>query len=278
MYKWLIMVMALGITTAQAQYYYNDIMSNHTARDNYSQLKKAGIRHITVASTNPDGSPTEGFSVKQEVNNRSNSIETISTSAYSSPSTLTSVYNSDSWPQSATDSTDGSVARIIYTYTNDATPVLSTVSSSTGFPGESSNLFRETRQYTFSGSTPKTMIRTKNGKDTLRVTFITEEHGWVGEERWYEKGKPTEIYYYYYDGNGRVTDVAHYNKTAHKILPDYTFEYDANGRLTSMMTVLNGTNQYRTWRYKYDGRGLKTGETVFNKYKQQEGKLVYSYE
>lgn len=278
MYKWLFMVMAFSITTARSQYYYNDILSNRTARENYLQLKKAGTRQMTVTSYNPDGSATEGFSVKQQVNNRNNTIETVSTSAYSNPSVLTSVYNSDGWPQSATDSTDGSVARIVYSYTSGTTPTLNTVSSASGFPGETSNLFKEIRQYTFSGNLPKTMLRTKNGRDTLRVNFIPEEHGWIGEERWFEKGKPTEIYYYYYDASGRVTDVAHYNKTARKILPDYTFEYDATGRLASMMTVLNGTNQYRTWRYTYDARGLKTGEVVYNKYKQQEGKLVYSYE
>ena len=278
MHKWLFMVIVLSITTARAQYYYNDILSNRTARDNYLQLKKSGIRQVTVASYNPDGNPTEGFSVKQQVSNRNNTVETVSTSAYSNPSVLTSIYNSDGWPQSATDSTDGSVARIVYTYANGTTPVLSSVSSATGFPGESSNLFKETRLYTFAGEKPLSMIRTKNGRDTLKVSFITEEQGWIGEERWFEKGKPTEIYYYYYDPSGRVTDVAHYNKTARKILPDYTFEYDTSGRLASMMTILNGTNQYRTWRYTYDSRGLKIGEVVYNKYKQQEGKLVYTYE
>jgi YD repeat-containing protein len=170
------------------------------------------------------------------------------------------------------------MASCYYTYGTDASHPLQTVASSTGFPGERTNQFVEIRNYTSNGKQPSGMVRIKNGRDTLWVTFIAEEHGWIGEERWLQKGKLVETYYYYYDAAGRVTDITHFNKTARRILPDYTFEYNAQGRLTSMVTFINGTNQYRTWRYTYDSRGLKTGEVVYNKYRQQEGKLIYSYQ
>lgn len=278
MHKWLFPVALLLFSTARAQYYYNDILSNRIARENFLLLKKAGIKNVTVSSSDPSGEPTEGFSVKQEVNTRNNTIETLTQSAYSNPSILTSIFSADGWPVASSDSTAGSVSRTSYTYGSDASHPLQTVSSTTGFPGEKINQFVEVRNYTTNGTRPLSLLRIKNGKDTLRVNFIAEEHGWVGEERWIQKGKTIETYYYYYDAAGRVTDITHFNKTARRILPDYAFEYDAQGRITSTITFINGTNQYRTWRYTYDNRGLKTGEVVFNKYRQPEGKLVYSYQ
>lgn len=278
MHKWLFPAALLLFTTARAQYYYNDILSNRTAHENFGLLKKAGISNVAVASFDPNGEPTQGFSVKQEINKRSNTIETSSQSAYSNASILTSSYTTDGWPTASIDSTEGSVSRTSYFYSNDAAHQLQSVTSTTGFPGEMTNQYVELRTYSFSGANPAGMVRIKNSKDTLRVNFIVEEHGWIGEERWIQKGKTIETYYYYYDAAGRVTDIAHYNKLARRILPDYTFEYDAQGRLTSMITIINGTNQYRTWRYTYDNRNLKTGEVVFNKYRQQEGKLVYTYQ
>ena len=278
MYKWLLPAMLLLTASARAQYYYTDVLGNKAARENFLLLKKVGISTVAVASFEPGGEPTEGFSAKQELDKRNNTVATISQSAYSNPSTLVSTYTAEGWPLAANDSSDGSVSRISYTYTTDASHQLQSVSSSTSFPGEVTNQYNEVRNYNFANGKLAGMVRLKNGKDTLRVNFITEEHGWVGEERWLQKGKAIEIYYYYYDAQGRVTDIAHYNKQARRILPDYTFEYDAQGRMTSMVTVINGTNQYRTWRYTYDSRGLKTGETVLNKYRQPEGKLVYSYQ
>ncbi len=278
MHKWLFPAAMLLLTTARAQYYYNDILGNRTARENFLLLKKAGIKAVTVSSFDPSGEPTEGFSVKQEMDTRSNTIQTTSQSAYSNPSVLTSNFSADGWPGATSDSTEGSVSRTQYAYLPDASHQLLSIASATGFPGEKTNQYIETRMYTNNGPRPVGMVRIKNKKDTLQVAFIAEEHGWVGEERWTQKGKTIETYYYYYDAGGRLTDIAHFSKTARRILPDYTFEYDAGGRLAGMVTFINGTNQYRTWRYTYDARGLKTGEVVFNKDRQQEGKLVYSYQ
>jgi hypothetical protein len=273
-----ILLLLLATTGVRAQYYYNDILSNGTSRTNFMQLKKAGVKTTTVTSYEPNGEATQGFNVKQEVSAGRNTVQTITQSAYSNPSLLTTVYDAQGWPVSATDSSDASVSHITYTYTNDAAHQLVSVSSYTTFPGENTNQYRENRSYTFANGKPASMVRIKNGKDTLQVNFIIEEHGWVGEERWQQRGKNIETYYYYYDANGQVTDVAHYNKAARRILPDYTFEYDGKGRITRMVTVINGTNQYRTWRYTYDSRGLKTEETVLNKYRQPEGKLMYTYQ
>ncbi|MCC6762232.1 MAG: hypothetical protein IT252_13495, partial [Chitinophagaceae bacterium] len=65
---------------------------------------------------------------------------------------------------------------------------------------------------------------------------------------------------------------------AGKILPDLLFEYDAAGRINQQTSVQAGSNMYRIWRYVYDARGLKIKEGVFNKYKEPEGRIEYSYQ
>lgn len=278
MHKWLLALAVLGCSTVNAQYYYNDILGNRNSRENYMQLKTAGVKEVTVTSYDPDGTPTQGFSIKQTLNTNRHTLQATSQSAYSNPSVLTTTFSATGWPISSADSTDASVSRINYTYNSNAAGELASISTSTGFPGETTNQFQEQRIYTYSNGKPVSMVRLKNGKDSLQIKFIAEEHGWIGEERWMQKGKLIETYYYYYDAAGKLTDVAHYHQTARRILPDYAFEYDGQGKISSMITFINGTNQYRTWRYTYDARGLKTQEVVFNKYKQQEGKLVYSYQ
>jgi len=267
-----------AVTHAHAQYYYNDILGNKQARENYMLLKKNTIKKVQIASTEPDGTPTEGFAILQEINARRNEMNTSSQSLLSPTSILLTNYQESGLPLKTIDSTEASVSVTIYTYHNELPGNLSLVSSTTHEPEQSIIKFSEKRQYTYNGTVPKSMLRVKNAKDSLRVAFLPDENNRIGEERWTEKGKLTETYYYYYDEKGNLTDIARYSNKARRLLPDYTFEYDENGRTTGMTAFVNGTNQYRIWRYTYDGRGLKTKEVIFNKDKQAEGKVVYSYE
>ncbi|MEO7308754.1 MAG: hypothetical protein ABIX01_00035 [Chitinophagaceae bacterium] len=279
MYKLCSLLCFFVVTQAGAQYYYNDILGNQEAKDNFLLLKKNNIKKVTVTSTAPDGMPVEGLAILQEINARKNQMTTSTHNELNPTSILLTQYLTNGLPASTTDSTEAAVSATIYTYSDDGVGNLLSITSKTHEPEQSAIKFMEQRQYTFNGMKPSSMLRVKNGKDSLQVQFVNEEHGWIGEERWTEKGKATETYFYYYDVKGNLTDIARFNKKANRLLPDYTFEYDATGRITIMNSFVNGTNQYRIWRYTYDGRGLKTKEVVFNnKAKESEGKVVYSYE
>ena len=86
-----------------------------------------------------------------------------------------------------------------------------------------------------------------------------------------------ETWFYYYDEGNRLTDIVRYNAAAKKMLPDYLFGYDGQSNLSSKVTVQPGTGQFRIWQYKYNEGGLKTEETVLNRQRQPEGRLVYFY-
>lgn len=278
MYKVFSLLCICAVIQARAQYYYDDILGNKQAKDNYLLLKQNNIKKVTVISTDPNGAPTEGFAILQEINARKNEMNTSTQSAISPTSILFTKYLVSGYPASTTDSTEAAVSITSYSYQNETSGNLLAISSTTHEPEQQSIKFYEQRQYVFNGAQPKTMLRIKNGKDSLRVQFIADEKGWISEERWTVKGKTIETYYYYYDAAGNLTDIARYSAKARRLLPDYTFNHDANGRLTEMTSFVNGTNQYRIWRYTYDGRGLRTKEVVFNKDKQAEGKVIYNYE
>ena len=69
-------------------------------------------------------------------------------------------------------------------------------------------------------------------------------------------GQTLPSIYYYYDNDGRLTDIVRYNQKAGRLLPDYVFEYNS-GRLSSMLFVPAGSTDYQKWIYSYDANGLK---------------------
>ncbi len=273
MYKLFLVFFSSIAFSAHAQYYFNDIVNSKQARDNFQLLHKNDIKKVHVSSEDPDGTPTEGFSIDQQI--ETNKIYTASKATYSNVSILTSNFGKYGWPSSIIDSSDASVIVTNFTY-NDNSQLIH-ISSATHENGETPILYAEERSFTYNGNTPVSMQLIKNKKDTMQVSFITEEHGWVGEERWYKKGRLTETYYYYYDDKGRITDIARFDRKSQKILPDYTYEYNPQGKVITMAAIEPGSNYYRRWHYTYDERGLKTSETVYNKYKQLEGKVNYAY-
>lgn len=257
----------------RSQYYYNDIVTNQQTRDNFQLLKKNAIKRIHVSSQDPDETPTQGFSIDQKI--EGNEVTTFTKATYTSTSVLVSTHGKFGWVVGTVDSTDASVATTTFTY-NDAFQLIHLVSA-THENGAKSILYAEEKTYTYTGTLPSTMQLIKNKKDTTNIKFVTEEHGLVGEERWYKKGRLTNTYYYYYDAQNRLTDIARFNWTAKKILPDYTFEYSPQGKLITMKAYEPSSQYYRTWQYAYEERGLKTSETVHNKYRQLEGKVIYGY-
>jgi hypothetical protein len=273
MYKLFLVVFVFMIGNAKAQYYFNDIVNSKQARDNFQLLHKNDIKKVHVSSEDPDGTPTQGFSIDQQV--EQNKVYTASKATYSNVSILSSFYGKYGYLASTIDSSDASV--VVTTFTYNENNLLVHISSATHENGETPILYSEERTFTYNGNTPASMLLIKNKKDSMQVNFIAEEHGWVGEERWYKKGKLTETYYYYYDEKGRITDIARFDRKSQKILPDYTYEYNPQGKVMTMAAIEPGSNYYRRWHYTYDERGLKTSETVYNKYKQLEGKVLYAY-
>jgi hypothetical protein len=134
----------------------------------------------------------------------------------------------------------------------------------------------EKHLWIYEGKALKKMIKIKGETDTTIVNLVKDEKGNVIEEKPVRAGQSLPSVYYYYDNEGRLTDIVRYNQKAGRLLPDYVFEYNSD-RISSMLFVPAGSTDYQKWIYQYDSNGLKASETCFDKRKQTVVKINYTY-
>lgn len=257
-----------------AQYYYNDILSTKQTISQQQQLQKNNIKKVVAISKEADNSPTEGFMVEQILSNNASEIKTITKSSASDINVLVSLFDNDKVVKTKSNSKNLFTVTD-YLYNNDGS-LQSILSSTTdtfmnSFTSESHIWFYNNQQQ------PIKMYRLKNNTDTTFVEFVLDENNQVAVENWKRNGRYTETYYYYYNDKKQLTDIARFNKTIDKILPDFIFEYDALSRIKQMIQVLAAGKNYTTWRYSYLENGLKQKETCYDKQKQLIGTIEYTY-
>ena len=118
----------------------------------------------------------------------------------------------------------------------------------------------------------------RNQSDTVQVNFTTDNQKLVLEETWTRRKKEIEKYYYYYNDKQQLTDIVRFNSKSNKLLPDFVYTYNEAGNIIQMIQVPRTGNNYITWKYIYNEKGLKTTENCFNKEKQLLGTVVFSYD
>ena len=259
---------------ANSQYYYKDIV----AAGDLTRLMKTytanNIKKITAKGITPEGSPSSEFSEVGEVNGTTLKVITNNNKAIS---TLKFNFNDRGQLANSVDSALNVKSTSIYNY--DANGKIMSISNS-ATDADSSGDFSQTEvhQYIYKDGRLDKMWRIINKTDSLEVRFVTDEHGNVIEERNFRRGVLADPVYYYYDDRNRLTDIVRFNYKANRLLPDYLFEYDDNDRVIQKITTTSGNNLgYLTWRYLFDEKGLKTKEALFNKDKQLQGRIDYSY-
>lgn len=83
---------------------------------------------------------------------------------------------------------------------------------------------------------------------------------------------------YYYDAAGNLTDIVRFNEKIKQLLPDLMFTYNTNGTLQKMIQLEPSKNEYHTFVFDYNPKGLKVEERMYyKKFTQTLGKLVYLY-
>jgi YD repeat-containing protein len=262
---------------AKAQYFYNDILLAGQNKIHFEKLAGSKIKTVTVKAYQNDGEEIDDFVLRQEVDKAAGTLTTYSKTTFSDASILKTTFNNLRMPVVVLDSAEGASTTTHYAY-DDKERIIS-LSSYSVQSEQKENLVTETRQYVYNEKgMPEKMLRINGGTDTMTVIFSTAENGMPGEEAWFRNGQKIETWFYYYDEKNRLTDIVRYNAAAKKMLPDYLFGYDENNNLTSKVTVQPGTGQFRIWQYKYNAGGLKTEETVLNRQRQPEGRMVYFYD
>jgi antitoxin component YwqK of YwqJK toxin-antitoxin module len=274
MKKLLYPIFFLAFCQANSQYYYKDIVGANDVIRQMKTYSANGVRKITGVGITPTGGPSSDFNEIYEINGTSLKITTTINNTVSS---LRHNFNEKGLIITTVDSAAG--VRSVSTYTYDANNKITSISN-VATDADSSGDFSQTEvhQYVYKNDKLEKMLRIINKNDSLELRFVVDDNGNVIEERNYRRGVFTDPIYYYYDGRNRLTDIVRFNYKANRLLPDYLFEYDDSDRVIQKITTTSGQNLgYLTWRYVFDQRGLKTKEALFNKEKQLQGRIDYSY-
>lgn len=260
--------------TASAQYYYKDIIGTRESAELISGYRNNKVRTVTLNSYTVNNTPLNQFSIQQEFLPAQQALRTITKTEYTLPSYLTSYIDANGRVVKTTDSANGIVNTTIYTY--NAAGNLSAVLFTAGDTLTAVRTDNHIWQYDGQNRISK-MLRIKNGRDTAIVSFKLDENGNVIEEQEKRRVSAEEPYYYYYNDNNRLSDIVRYNKNAGRLLPEFMFEYSDKGQVIQRYTIPPNSDDYLIWRFAYDNRGLKTKEVIFNKQKEQTGKVEYVY-
>jgi len=259
---------------ANSQYYYKDLVAAADITRLMKTYSANNIKKITAKGITPEGGASSDFSEVGEISGTTLKVTTNNNKAIA---TLKYNFNDRGQLISSVDSAINVKSTSIYTY--DANGKIISISNS-ATDADSSGDFSQTEvhQYIYKDGKLDKMWRIINKTDSLEVRFVTDEHGNVIEERNFRRGVLADPIYYYYDDRNRLTDIVRFNYKANRLLPDYLFEYDDNDRMIQKITTTSGKNLgYLTWRYLFDEKGLKTKEALFNKDKQLQGRIDYSY-
>ena len=259
----------------QAQYYYKDLVVTGRTVAQWKTYRDSKVKGVRLISMEANGQPSEGFAGDQTCSADLSRITTHTRSSGTPESWILANYSPTGLPVKIVDTSD--TYQSVSEYQFDPQSRLTTITNTST---ETDNHAKEveTHLWTYTaGGKPSAMLKIRNGKDTTFVRFVTDEKGNIAEERATRNGSALPAVYYYYDDNGRLTDIVRFNARAGRLLPDYIFEYEDSDRPASMLVVPEGSNDYQKWVYSYSDKGLKVKESCFNRQKQLLGMIEYQY-
>jgi hypothetical protein len=271
---WLFCFILFGCNQLQAQYYFNDLMANIQTHRQYKLLRALKVKKITAsvqesANSNPETLLTEEVSTDGKRIIMYTSLQNGKTSRTTTQYEMGKLKKSES-------NNKGVESTTLYSYNEAGLPTLIQSTTKDTFL---SSITGEAHQYFYKqDGSPDYAYIIRNQSDTVRVNFTTDNQKSVLEETWTRRNKEIEKYYYYYNDKQQLTDIVRFNSKSNKLLPDFVYTYNEAGNVIQMIQVPRTGNNYITWKYIYNEKGLKITENCFNKEKQLLGTVGYSYE
>jgi len=263
----------LTFSSANAQYYYKDLMSTLQQNHEFNILKNGQVHVIKISSFNENDQPSEGFFCEKKINKNFSKSEMLSKSNITGESLLQTDYNSKGDVIKTTTTTPTTTNTIEFEYNDSGN--ISLIRTKTIADGDSSGI-TEIHEYFYKDGKPVKMIRKRNNSVISTITFIADDKGNIIEED--PSGNTLDKkYYYYYDNNNRLTDVVHFNVVAKKLLPDYMFEYSNGTKPKQMISVDETGRNYFIWRYAYNDKSLPEIQKCYSKEKQLLGTIQFDY-
>lgn len=260
--------------SSPAQYYYKDIVGARESAKLIERYRQNNVQSVEMKSYTINNTPIESLSVKQQFSPAAGTLLTITRTDYLPASYLRSFFDENGNILKTTDSVAGIVNTTIYTY--NSAGFLSTIT--THFGDSLAPVKTDEHQWHYNDRNQvRQMLRIKNRKDTSVVVFKLDEAGNVTEEQETRRFVKEEPFYYYYDAKNRLTDIVRYHKKARRLLPEQMFDYAVSNNLIQRTTITPNSSDYLVWRYRFNDKGLKTREEIYNKQKELTGKVEYSY-
>ena len=272
----IVLLYILIATVAQSQFYYNDIIGTQELNLRMKNYVSNKVASITATGIDAYGMKNTSFYELHEIKENGKFLKTSSLNEANRKNTLFQFDNNGNLVVQ-TDSSIGVKDIIEYKYDNNG-KLVSLLNTTT----DTENEFNQTEEHVWiyaANGYPEKMWKIMNGKDSLLYQFTLDANNNVIDEYQVKnKYKYDPLYYYYYDGKNRLTDVARYNKIVKKILPDLMFEYDEQDRVIQKIATVSGAQiGYVIFRFGFNEKGLKTREVLFNKLKQKTGSIEYQY-
>lgn len=272
-------LLALVITqqTIFSQYYYRDIVTTGENNVYLSALFNNKVTNITATEYNNRGQKNTDLNDWQEIN-YTNRIIRQTTRDRLTKATVYSRFDEQFRLIDLADTSGGIINNIKYTYNNKSQ--LTNITKHVVEPGLNTN---QTEQFVWSYANdglPEKMLRIINQSDTTEYRFARDEKGNIGEEQQYRLNHPFgQPIYYYYDNKNRLTDIVRYNTRLKMLMPELMFEYDDQNRVIQKTQVISSVSKdYVIWRYIFNDKGLKTKEVLFDKNKDQTGRIDFQYQ
>ena len=263
--------------TVFSQYYHRDIVTTGENNAAIAALFNNKVTNITATEYNNRGQKNTDFNDWQDINSRERIIRQTTRDRLTKTTVYTRVDEQFRIIDIA-DTSGGIINNIKYTYNNKSqiTAIIKHIHE----PALNTNQ-TEVFLWTYAADgLPQTMKRIINSSDTTEYRFTRDEEGNVGEERQYRLNLPFgQPLYYYYDDKNRLTDIVRYNTRIKMLMPELMFEYDEQNRVIQKMQVVSSVSKdYIIWRYIFNNAGLKTREVLFDKNKEQTGRIDYQYQ
>ena len=274
MRRWLFCLILFGSNQLQAQYYYNDLLANIQTHKQYKLLRALKVKKITATAQESANSTPETL-LTQEISTDGKLIIIYTYQQNGKTSRTTTQYEMGKLKKSESNN-KGVESSTLYSYNETGLPALIQSTTKDTFL---SSITGEAHQYYYKqDGSPDYAYVIRNQSDTILVNFTTDNQKLVLEETWTRRKKEIEKYYYYYNEKQQLTDIVRFNSKLNKLLPDFVYTYNESGYIIQMIQVPRTSNNYITWKYIYNDKGLKTTETCSNKEKKLLGTVGYSYE
>src|ERR1700760_184981 len=168
----LLFILLLIFFTADAQYYYKDILLGRQNQENWKAFHDKKVREVSIQSIDANNEQTPDFTCIQKVASDFSSISTFTKSTNVPASTLTAYYDPSGKMVKTVDTSDTYKSTTEYTYNENGQV---TVMLNNSVETDNQIVTTEKHLWIYDGPSLKKMVKIKGETDSTWVSFVKDE-------------------------------------------------------------------------------------------------------